>query len=127
VADAELELLPRLNAFTSRVRGAVQQHLAQGATLEKVASQLNLSSGTLRRRLREHGITYTNLVDDVRREQARRWLRQPEQNIAEIAYKLGFSHPPAFHRACKRWFQQSPSEYRDEAVRNPVSRLWRHR
>ncbi len=126
-ADVELGLIPRLNAFITRVRVAVQEHLHQGARLESVAASLTVSPATLRRRLREYGTTFTNLLDDVRREHARRYLGEPERNIAEIAYQLGFAHPPAFHRACKRWFQQSPSEFRDSLAPHPVSRLWRQR
>lgn len=127
VADAELKLIPRLNAFITRVRATVQEQLDRGASLETVAASLTVSPATLRRRLREHGTTFTNLLDDVRREHARRYLREPDRNIAEIAYQLGFAHPPAFHRACKRWFQQSPSEFREALAPHPVSRLWRHR
>jgi AraC-like DNA-binding protein len=32
--------------------------------------------------------------------------------LAEVAYLLGFADQSAFFRACKRWFDSSPGQYR---------------
>ena len=65
------------------------------------------------------------LLQEVRRDHAKTLLQDPELNISEVAYQLGFSHPPALHRAFKRWFGLSPTEYRDGLRRHPASRFWR--
>ena len=85
----------------------------RGAALEAVAARLHLSPSALRSRLRQHGTTYSAMLDRLRRDHAKRALRQSQLSIAEIGHRLGFAHPPAFHRAFRRWFGVTPNAYRD--------------
>ena len=112
LANSELTALSGRSAFPARVRAAMQATLAQGARLEAVAARLHLSPSALRSRLLQHGTTHTALLDRLRRDTAERLLRQSQQSFAEIAAALGFAHPPAFHRAVRRWFGLTPSAYR---------------
>jgi AraC-like DNA-binding protein len=41
-----------------------------------------------------------------------RYLQDRRLSIVEVAYLLGYSEPPAFHRAFKRWNAITPQEYR---------------
>jgi len=82
------------------------------ASLEKVAGQLGLSGRTLQRKLQERGTTHQELLDQMRKELAVRYLREPEMAICEVAYLLGFSESSALHRAFKRWTGKTPSEFR---------------
>lgn len=112
LANGELEALSDRSAFPARVRAAMQAELAQGARLESVAAHLHLSPSALRSRLLQYGTTHTALLDRLRRDTAERLLRQSHQSFAEIASALGFAHPPAFHRAVRRWFGLTPSAFR---------------
>ena len=97
----------------SRARNAIIARLGGGdMCMESVAASLAMSVPTLRRRLEEEGTTFTDLVDDVRRELAERYLRDPGRSISEIAALLGFAHAPAFHKAFRRWKGVTPSEHR---------------
>jgi AraC-like DNA-binding protein len=125
LADQELGALHDSNVFPAKVREAIEVELAQGAALEAVAGRLHMSAGALRSRLRQHGTTYSALLDRLRREKAKRALRQTELGVAELAHSLGFAHPPAFHRAFRRWFGVTPSSYREQDVPHPASRFWR--
>ncbi len=80
--------------------------------MESVARSLNLSTRTLQRKLKEQGSSYKQLVDDVRKELALLYIRQSHIPIAEISYRLGFSHVSNFSRAFKRWTQMAPAECR---------------
>jgi AraC-like DNA-binding protein len=71
-----------------------------------------MSVATLRRRLREEGTTHSRILDELRFELAKRYLRRPDLAVGEIAYSLGFSHVNAFHKAFKRWTGCAPIEYR---------------
>ena len=97
----------------SRARDAITARLGSGdMCMESVAAGLAMSVPTLRRRLEEEGTTFTDLVDDVRRDLAERYLRDPERSISEIAALLGFAHAPAFHKAFRRWKGVTPTAHR---------------
>lgn len=97
----------------SRARDAIVARLGSGdMCMESVAASLAMSVPTLRRRLEDEGTTFTNLVDDVRRNLAERYLRDSSRSISEIATLLGFAHAPAFHKAFRRWKGVTPTAHR---------------
>lgn len=79
---------------------------------ELVAQTLHLSQRTLQRRLQEEGTSYQQLLDDTRRELAEQYLGQVDLTLLEVAYLLGFADPSNFFRAFRRWFDETPGEYR---------------
>ena len=114
-ADA-LERLPRISTFASSVRARIESLLSTGdLTAERVADSLGLSARTLRRRLRDEGVTYQALLDGVRCERAREALARPGASVGEVAFELGFSDTSAFHKAFRRWTGQRPSDVAAEA------------
>ena len=64
------------------------------------------------RRLREAGLTYTGLLDEVRLEIAAEMLDEGGKKVRDIAFDLGYSDQANFTRAFRRWAGVSPSEYR---------------
>jgi AraC-like DNA-binding protein len=125
LADQELAALADQSAFPRRVREAIERELPRGAALEAVAEHLHMSPGALRSRLRQHGTTYSAMLDRLRRDHAKRALRQSRLSIAELGHRLGFAHPPAFHRAFRRWFGVTPSEYRETPSAHMAARFFR--
>lgn len=82
------------------------------ASPEEVCRRLKISNRTLRRRLQEEGSTFTDLLTEVRRELAHRYLEDPDRSITEVAFLLGFADASAFQRPFRRWYGVPPSEYR---------------
>jgi AraC-like DNA-binding protein len=108
-----LESAPADDDMVARARHAVRMLLPDGEpSLVTVARRLALGERTLQRRLREEGLTFRALVDDVRHECAKIQLANPEVSVAEVAYSLGFSSPSAFHHAYRRWTGASPGSVR---------------
>jgi AraC-like DNA-binding protein len=109
-----LEKLRHQRGIVGRVREEVAMQLAAlgAVTMEHVAKRLATSVPTLRRRLEAEAVTFTRVVDDLRRELAEQYLRDPAKTVSEVALLLGFSHVAAFDRAFKRWTGASPTEYR---------------
>ncbi len=127
LADQELAALAGQSLFPAKVREAIERELDRGAALERVAARLHMSPGALRSRLRQHGTTYSALLDRLRRDHAQRALRQSQLSVAEIGHQLGFAHPPAFHRAFRRWFGVTPKDYRAALPVHVTARFWRRR
>jgi AraC-like DNA-binding protein len=91
----------------------VASRLARGQSkIEAVARDLGMSSRTLQRRLTQHGLSYQQVLDRVRRETAERSIADSSLSIGEIAYLVGYSEPAAFHRAFKHWTGTTPQTYR---------------
>jgi AraC-like DNA-binding protein len=104
---------PAVGRTRERARAIVVEQLRRGEMcMDSVASSLAMSVPTLRRRLEEEGTTFSDLVDDIRRDLAEQLLRDPRRTVSEIAFLLGFSHAPAFHKAFRRWTGSTPTEHR---------------
>lgn len=82
-------------------------------SLDAVAAQLSISPQTLRRRLAEEGASFRQHKDDLRRDIAIEALTEGGETVEDIAERLGYADPSAFHRAFKRWTGTSPGSYRD--------------
>lgn len=96
-----------------RVRWEIaEQFRAGSASMEKTAKKLAMGITTLRRKLEEEGTTFSNIVDELRKELAERHLASSQVSVSEVAFLLGFSDVRAFGRAFRRWTGQSPTEYR---------------
>lgn len=112
-AEALLAARPAPAQLTARVRHHLTTALADGgATLAATAAHLRLSERSLQRRLADEGTTFEALLDELRRELARRYLGDRALALGEVAYLLGYSEPSAFHRAFKRWTGTTPAEAR---------------
>jgi AraC-like DNA-binding protein len=109
------EYLHRLDndRTTHCARELIMCRLPYGEPLRKdVADALCMSERTLQRRLQQEGTSFQQVVDDTRRELARQYLCQDDLSVTQATYLLGFSDQSTFFRACKRWFDMPPGQYR---------------
>lgn len=83
--------------------------------LDQVATQLSVSSRTLRRHLRSCGTTFQALRDEARRAHAIMLLEQSQLSLDDIARGLGFADSAGFGRAFQRWAGETPSNFRKRA------------
>ncbi|AZZ91455.1 helix-turn-helix domain-containing protein [Hahella sp. KA22] len=106
------------NTYTSKIRALVGRDLSQQMPdFEFIASQINVSPQTLRRRLKEENTSFQEIKDNMRRDAAIYYLSRREMSINEIAFKVGFTEPSTFHRAFKKWTGVTPGEYRESVLR----------
>ena len=112
-ADSLLTAVPHRGDLVASVSSSIAHRLAKRLpTLAATAATLHLPPRTLQRRLAESGVSHSDLVDEVRREVALKYLCQAGLGISEIAYLLHFADASAFHRAFKRWTGETPVRYR---------------
>jgi AraC-like DNA-binding protein len=86
------------------------------ASIEATAKRLGVSARSLQRRLTDEGTRYNDLLSEVRSEFAKRYLARGSISASEVAYLLGFTEPPAFFKAFKRWTGMTPREFQQGAA-----------
>ncbi|MBX3601839.1 MAG: AraC family transcriptional regulator [Rubrivivax sp.] len=104
---------PAGDTVAARVRQALAAEMANGPlTLARVAGALHLSTRSLQRRLDAEGTRFAELVDEVRRELALRYVADRRLALGEVAFLLGYAEPSPFHRAFRRWTGTTPAALR---------------
>lgn len=109
-----------LNDLKSRIgvageiRALLLRDIANPPTLAAIAKLLEMSDRSLRRQLREQGISFRGLLDELRMQIALKYLRTTRLANEDIALALGFSDAANFRRAFRRWTNKSPSKIREE-------------
>jgi len=112
-----LEQVPAPDDIVGRVRRAIDAELRGGdPSLESIAKQLAISPRTLQRRLRDHGVVFNDVLDEMRFQAAKWYLSQRDVAGTEVAYLLGFAEQSSLNRAFKRWSGETPTEYRRRAT-----------
>ncbi|MEU9356726.1 AraC family transcriptional regulator [Streptomyces sp. NPDC048301] len=100
---------PSGDGLLAEVREIVKRSLpTRRFGIDEVAECLAVHPRTLQRRLAAHGITFQEIVDDVRRDLADRYLRTTVMPLGQLADVLGYSEQSSFTRSCRRWFGCSP-------------------
>jgi AraC-like DNA-binding protein len=73
-----------------------------GCNVERVASMMHIDRRTLHRRLADQGLTFTGLVDEIRRQVTDQLLATGNRSLTEVADLLGYSSLSAFSRWRRR-------------------------
>lgn len=111
-AEALLKSFEASRTARGRVESVLMGVLHTGeASMDAVADKLALSRQTLYRNLKDEGVTYEQVLDELRRKLALHFLNGRKVSVNETAYLVGFSDPAAFSRAFKRWTGKSPRDY----------------
>jgi AraC-like DNA-binding protein len=108
-ADALMQRLESSKSTRDCVENLLMRLLPNGqAGIETVASRMGLSRQTLFRRLKAEGVTFEQVLDELRRKLALQYLSGKRVSVNQTAHLVGFSDPAAFSRAFKRWTGSSP-------------------
>ncbi|MFR0693508.1 AraC family transcriptional regulator [Enterobacterales bacterium AE_CKDN230030158-1A_HGKHYDSX7] len=106
--------MQRLEALSSdnlsdQIKQLLHQLLPAGrATAERVASVMAVTPNELRQLMEHEGLSFQQLLDEVRQCMAQAYLSRPSVDISELATMLGYSDASGFCRAFHRWFHMSP-------------------
>ena len=100
--------------LAASLRVILPAYLPDGSpTLQQAARLAGTSVRTLQRRLGAQGITYSQLLDDLRHDLAIFLLRDPGRQAAEVSNELGYRDPAIFTRAFRRWTGTTPGRFRE--------------
>ncbi len=111
------EALAKRPQERASLRSAVERVLPQllphaKASASNVAQKLALSTRTLSRKLRDEGVTFTEVLDETRIALAKRYLAERDLQVSEIAWLLGYAEVSSFTHAFKRWTGKTPRQFR---------------
>ncbi|WP_229178668.1 AraC family transcriptional regulator [Bradyrhizobium ivorense] len=103
----------RRTSVRSRVEDQIARLLPHGkASAVEIARRLGMSRRTLARALSSEGLSFSNVLEAFRIALARRYLKEAELPISEIAWLLGYSEVSSFTHAFVRWTGDTPRAYR---------------
>ncbi len=108
----ELQQFGLENDLVAQVRAALRDSRDELPDLETVAERLHLSGRTFKRKLREHGTSFRELVEATRRAEAMRLLNTTRLSVAQIAGRLGYADASSFTRAFHKWTSTTPGAFR---------------
>jgi AraC-like DNA-binding protein len=96
-----------------RICRAISSVLPHGRVLvNDVARSLAMSERTLARKLSDEGLNFTEILQQLRRDLAVRYLDDRKLHVSKIAWLLGFHEVSAFTHAFKRWTGKTPRQMR---------------
>ena len=81
-------------------------------TMDMVADRLATTVRTLHRRLHAESVSFTQILDDVRCNLAKEYLRSTKLSVDDISDLVGFSEAANFRHAFHRWTGSTPANFR---------------
>ena len=106
--------------FLSQLASVIYAVSEKGhADIDTVVQQMDINAVTLRRRLAQTlSVTPKNYILRMRMQKAKYLLQNyRDMNIAEVAYKCGYSQVPNFSRAFTNYYGITPTEVKNEIIR----------
>ncbi len=112
--DLELARVKNTGTISAKLIQLISDSSNFALSAENAAKALNLSKSTLARRLKAENTSYSQIMSDLKRERAKALLTTTRDSIESIALALDYEDSSNFTRSCKRWFDCTPSEYREK-------------
>jgi len=116
-ADILMKNIKDTECFKSHVTLLIMEGLSKKvASAENIATQLNMSLSTFKRRLTKNKLTFRALRDNVIKQLSQKALLETNVQISVIALQMGYSELSAFDHAFSRLCGISPRKFRDNAL-----------
>lgn len=112
-AEAMLQALPTLDPLLTDVQQAIVGIMQDGLpTMAQVAAHLGMAERSLYRALSARGVSFKTVVNSLRFELAKDYLRDSDLSLPEISLLLGFADQSVFTRAFRQWSGTTPLRWR---------------
>ncbi len=103
------------NDYCGQVRHLINQSLTTGdCSIERVAGHLAVGKRTLQRQLKGYDTSYKDLLEDVRFDIAKRYLRESSGSLTALADMLCYSDLSTFSTAFRQHHGMSPRDWRKQ-------------
>lgn len=106
---------PRL--FFETVRDVMSPYLQDGyPPIQQASEVLGISVRSLQRRLAEDGVSYSQVIEQIRFDQATKLLKNADETVTDVALSLGYTDQSNFTRAFRRIGGLTPREFRKQSL-----------
>lgn len=113
-SNSETERQPFDNDIVSILKLTLPSYLDEGGpALVQAAEIVGMSVRSLQRKLSLAGLTYSDLLAQVRFNNAVKLLSDTENKIIDVAFSSGYADPAHFARAFRRISGCTPREFRE--------------
>lgn len=125
VRYAETVVMPLKASGAHAVQQEVRKNIyllmpLEQATIERVAEQMHLSTRTLQRQLDHSGTSFSELLDDVRKNLVLRYLNNNRYSIGQVASLTGYTRQASFTRWFQLNFEMTPRQWRKDNIKSAV-------
>ena len=115
--EQKLAVLESEDSLAWSIRNRLREREGDYPSLETLAYDLHVSSRTLIRKLKQEGVSYHGLLEEVRKDLAEWYLLNSSEPVEAIAERLGYMDTSNFSRTFRRWFGVSPGKFRQAGNR----------
>lgn len=107
VAHSNLDIVNRVIVISQNIA-------IKNLTADSIAENLNISTRTLRRQLKQKNTSFSELLEEIKKDKAIKQIRETQQSLQGVAYELGYNDYNSFLRAFKKWTNRTPRSYREK-------------
>ena len=116
-ADILLSKMPQEDSFLELVNLSMLQALENNnVQIHSIAKSLNLSARALQKYLKNRGLSFKEILCNIRQNLAKKYLHNQNLSITKVAYLLAYKDQTSFNRAFKAWYGVSPSMWRKQNI-----------
>ncbi|HBF07955.1 MAG TPA: hypothetical protein DHW71_04120 [Gammaproteobacteria bacterium] len=114
-AELMLSNLDSHQSFIHHAKVTIFKQLLNGETgFDSFAELMHLSTRALQARFQKLGVTYGDLLDEIRRMLSLIYLEDTGISSLEIGMLLAYNDQSSFARAFKRWTGHTPKQYKEK-------------
>jgi two-component system response regulator YesN len=100
--------------ISEEIMNTIRNEYDQDLTIELFSSRLHFHPNYISRVFKkETGVTFTEYLSQYRVEIAKKWLRETDLKISDIADRLRYSTASNFNRNFRKLENVTPTEYRE--------------
>ncbi len=105
------------NFVVKQALSYIEQHYKEKLQLTDVAEKVYVSHWHLSKLLNSTGKSFSDLLNEVRIENAKKLMEDSSLHIADISERVGFADTAHFSRVFKKYTGMSAGEYRNKYLR----------
>ncbi len=109
----EEQRLSGVESSYDRIKHYIQAHFSEcDLSIDDVADELAYSISYISAILKKNNTSFTKLTTEFRMEKAKELLLNPDTKIISVANDVGYSDPYYFSHCFKKYYGQSPDEFK---------------